>query len=195
MDKKNKPLIIGVSLIVFSVIMLGVIMYLRGNKVSELKTSSDVKSMVKSIYKDLGDTLPSLEFQDINSSTEAWKRYTGLSDSSNVDFIVISEPMMNAQAYSLVVLKVKDKSKIESTKQEMYDNINMAKWICVSAEKMYITNNDDIIFMVMGLDDWATPVYNGFKKYVNNNIGKELVKTNSGDIDLPNEMPDAKPVM
>ena len=195
MDKKNKPLIIGVSLIVFSVIMLGVIMYLRGNKVSELKTSSDVKSMVKSIYNDLGDTLPSLEFQDINSSTEAWKRYTGLSDSSNVDFIVISEPMMNAQAYSLVVLKVKDKSKIESMKQEMYDNINMAKWICVSAEKMYITNNDDVIFMVMGLDDWATPVYNEFKKYVNNNIGKELVKTNSGDIDLPDEMPDAKPVM
>lgn len=195
MDKKNKPLVIGVALIVLSVVILGVIMYLRGSNSSELKTSSDVKKMINSIYRELGDTLPTLGYQNINSSTEAWKSYTGLSDSSNVDFIVISEPMMNAQAYSLVVLKVKDKSNIESMKQEMYDNIDMAKWICVSAEKMYITNNDDVIFMVMGLDDWASPVYNSFKKYVNNNIGKELVKTNRGNIDLPLEMPDAKPVM
>ena len=95
---------------------------------------------------------------------------------------------MNAQAYSLVVLKVKDTSKIESMKQEMYDNINMAKWICVSAEKLYITNSNDIIFMVMASDDWANPVYNSFKKYVNNNIGKELTKTESGSTDLPDEI-------
>ncbi len=191
MNSKNKPLIIGVGLILLAVIMLVVIMFVRGNNknnVSEFKTADDVKKMVKSIYSELGDTLPSLEFQDINDSTEAWKRYTGLSDSSNVDFIVISEPLMNAQAYSLVVLKVKDTSKIESMKQEMYDNINMAKWICVSAEKLYITNSNDIIFMVMASDDWATPVYNSFKKYVNNNIGKELTKTESGSIDLPDEI-------
>lgn len=191
MDSKNKPLIIGVGLILLAVIMLVVIMFVRGNNknnVSEFKTADDVKKMVKSIYSELGDALPSLEFQDINDSTEAWKRYTGLSDSSNVDFIVISEPLMNAQAYSLVVLKVKDTSKIESMKQEMYDNINMAKWICVSAEKLYITNSNDIIFMVMASDDWATPVYNSFKKYVNNSIGKELTKTESGSIDLPDEI-------
>ena len=60
----------------------------------------------------------------------------------------------------------------------------MAKWLCVSAEKLYITNSDDIIFMVMARDNWATPVYNGFKKYVNNNIGKELTKTEGGNLDF-----------
>lgn len=198
MDSKNKPLIIGVSLIALAVVMLVVIMYVRGrdnqNNTSKFKTAADVKTMIKSIYNDLGDTLPALEFQGINDSTEAWKYYTGLSDSSNVDYIVISEPLMNAQAYSLVVLKVKDTSKIESMKQEMYDNIDMAKWICVSADKMYITNSDDIIFMVMASDDWATPVYNGFKKYVNNNIGKELTKTENGSTNLPGEMTDVEPV-
>lgn len=198
MDSKNKPLIIGVSLIALAVVMLVVIMYVRGrdnqNNTSKFKTARDVKTMIKSIYNDLGDTLPALEFQGINDSTEAWKYYTGLSDSSNVDYIVISEPLMNAQAYSLVVLKVKDTSKIESMKQEMYDNIDMAKWICVSADKMYITNSNDIIFMVMASEDWATPVYNSFKKYVNNNIGKELTKTENGSTNLPGEMTDAEPV-
>lgn len=198
MDNKNKPLIIGVSLIALAVVILAVIMLVRGRgnetSTSKFGTVDDVKTMVKSIYKDLGDILPALEFQKINNSTESLNYFTGLSDSSNVKFAVVSEPLMNAQAYSLVVLKVKDTSKIESMKQEMYDNINMAKWICVSAEKLYITNSDDIIFMVMASDDWATPVYNGFKKYVNNNIGKELTKTDSGDINLPGEMSDDKPI-
>lgn len=195
MENKNKPLMIGIGLIVLVVAMIGMIMFTRSREAeiaSKFKTVADVKKMVNTIYIELGDALPLLEFQEINRSTESWKSFTGLSDSSNVEFAVVSEPLMNAQAYSLVVLKVKDTSKIEDMKQEMYDNINMAKWICVSAEKLYITNSGDIIFMVMASDEWATPVYEKFKKYVNNNIGKELTKTDSGSTDLPGEMPDAK---
>ncbi len=187
MNNKNKPLIIGVSLVVLVIILIVVIMFIFGKSKesdSKFKSSDDLKNMINSIYKDLGDTLPALDFQNIDSSTESLKYYTGLSDGNNVDFFVVSEPLMNAQAYSLVVIKVKDTSKIETMKQEMYNNINMAKWLCVSAEKLYITNSDDIIFMVMARDNWATPVYNGFKKYVNNNIGKELTKTEGGNLDF-----------
>ncbi len=187
MNKKNKPFIIGVSLIVLVIALFVIIMFIVGKSkesVSKFKTSDDLKNMINTIYNDLGDTLPALDFQNIDSSTESLKYYTGLSDGNNVDFFVVSEPLMNAQAYSLVVLKVKDTSKIETMKQEMYNNINMAKWLCVSAEKLYITNSDDIIFMVMASDNWATPVYNGFKKYVNNNIGKELTKTEGGNLDF-----------
>ena len=187
MNNKNKPFIIRVSLIVLVIALFVIIMFVVGKSkesVSKFKTSDDLKNMINTIYNELGDTLPALDFQNIDSSTESFKYYTGLSDSTNVEFFVVSEPLMNAQAYSLVVLKVKDTSKIETMKQEMYNNINMAKWLCVSAEKLYITNSDDIIFMVMASDNWATPVYNGFKKYVNNNIGKELTKTEGGNLDF-----------
>ena len=188
MNNKNKPFIIGVSLIVLVIALFVIIMFVVGKSkesVSKFKTSDDLKNMINTIYNELGDTLPALDFQNIDSSTESFKYYTGLSDSTNVEFFVVSEPLMNAQAYSLVVLKVKDTSKIETMKQEMYNNINMAKWLCVSAEKLYITNSDDIIFMVMASDNWATPVYNGFKKYVNNDIGKVLEKNSSEKIDFP----------
>ena len=187
MNNKNKPFIIGVSLIVLVIALFVIIMFVVGKSkesVSKFKTSDDLKNMINTIYNELGDTLPALDFQNIDSSTESFKYYTGLSDTTNVEFFVVSEPLMNAQAYSLVVLKVKDTSKIETMKQEMYNNINMAKWLCVSAEKLYITNSDDIIFMVMASDNWVTPVYNGFKKYVNNNIGKELTKTEGGNLDF-----------
>ena len=56
----------------------------------------------------------------------------------------------------------------------MLDNIDMRRWICVSAEQLYITNSGNVIFSVMAEKDIAKAVYNDFKKYVNNNIGKEL---------------------
>lgn len=191
MNDKNKPIIIGTILLIACVIILVVIMSIKGNSntdTNSFKSSGDVKRMVKSIYNELGDKLPELAFQNVDTSLDSLKSYTGLSDNSNIDFIVVSEPEMNAQAYSLVALKVKDASKIESMKQEMYDNIDMAKWICVSAEKLYITNSGDLIFMVMSVDEWATPVYNSFKKYVNNNIGKELTKDEGENIKLPDEL-------
>ncbi len=191
MNDKNKPIIIGTILLIACVIILVVIMSIKGNSntdTNSFKSSGDVKRMVKSIYNELGDKLPELAFQNIDTSLDSLKSYTGLSDNSNIDFMVVSEPEMNAQAYSLVALKVKDASKIESMKQEMYDNIDMAKWICVSAEKLYITNSGDLIFMVMSVDEWATPVYNSFKKYVNNNIGKELTKDEGENIKLPDEL-------
>ena len=60
----------------------------------------------------------------------------------------------------------------------MLDNIDMRRWICVSAEQLYITNSGNVIFSVMADKDIAKAVYNDFKKYVNNNIGKELEKSN-----------------
>lgn len=191
MNDKNKPIIIGTILLIACVIILVVIMSIKGNSntdTNSFKSSGDVKKMVKSIYNELGDKLPELAFQNVDTSLDSLKSYTGLSDNSNIDFMVVSEPEMNAQAYSLVALKVKDASKIENMKQEMYDNIDMAKWICVSAEKLYITNSGDLIFMVMSVDEWATPVYNSFKKYVNNNIGKELTKDEGENIKLPDEL-------
>lgn len=191
MNDKNKPIIIGTILLIACVIILVVIMSIKGNSntdTNSFKSSGDVKKMVKSIYNELGDKLPELVFQNVDTSLDSLKSYTGLSDNSNIDFMVVSEPEMNAQAYSLVALKVKDASKIESMKQEMYDNIDMAKWICVSAEKLYITNSGDLIFMVMSVDEWATPVYNSFKKYVNNNIGKELTKDEGENIKHPDEL-------
>ena len=85
---------------------------------------------------------------------------------------------MSSQAFSAVALKVKDGASIDSIKQEILNNVNTSKWICVTAEKLYITNNGNVIFFIMSDNDWAKTVYDNFKKYVDNDIGKELEKTN-----------------
>ena len=177
---KDKKLIIGgIALIVLGVIVI--VLYLNAhNNNSDLKftTTQDVKTMINKVYKDAKVELPDLETNEIDiADSYQLSSFTGLENNNNIDFVVVSEPLMNAQAYSAVVVKVKDGADIESMKKEMLENLNMGKWICVSADKLYITSRGNVIFMVMASEEWAKPVYEEFKKYVNNNVDKELERT------------------
>lgn len=147
--------------------------------------------MINSINKDNKNVLPELETMKIDvKNIDEVTSYTGLTSNDNIESIVVSVPMMTAQAYSVAVVKVKDNADVEKIKQEMLDNIDMRRWICVSAEQLYITNSGNVIFSVMTDKDIAKAVYDDFKKYVNNNIGKELEKSNDEEnIELPPEMP------
>lgn len=174
---KKKSILIG-GIVVAVLVVIGLIIAFGNKKVDgTIKNVISIKKMFNTVYK--GVDLPAVETEEVEVNADNVKAYTGLSSNANIEKLVVSEPLMNAQAYSLVVLKAKDGADIEKMKLEMKENIDMDKWICVSASNLYITNNGNLIFMVMSSDDWAKPVYDNFKKYVNNNIGKELEKTNN----------------
>ena len=187
---KKKQNILVIALILLAVITFGVIILVSGKEnTSSLETTKDIIKMINSINKDNKNVLPELETMKIDvKNIDEVTSYTGLTSNDNIESIVVS--MMTAQAYSVAVVKVKDNADVEKIKQEMLDNIDMRRWICVSAEQLYITNSGNVIFSVMTDKDIAKAVYDDFKKYVNNNIGKELEKSNDEEnIELPPEMP------
>ena len=191
MKKQTIAIILVIAVLVIAIIGIVVATSNKSNNSeAKIETVDQMKSMMKTINSNLKEQLPQLETDEIDiSDGELVKVYTGLQSNENVEKLVVSEPLMNAQAYSAAVLKVKPGADIEKMKQEIIDNINMRKWICVSAEKLYVTNSDNIIFLVMSDEEWAKPVYEEFKKYVDNKIGKELEKSEEGeDIELPPEM-------
>ena len=192
---KKKQNILVIALILLAVITFGVIILVSGKEnTSSLETTKDIIKMINSINKDNKNVLPELETMKIDvKNIDEVTSYTGLTSNDNIESIVVSVPMMTAQAYSVAVVKVKDTANVEKIKQEMFDNIDMRRWICVSAEQLYITNSGNVIFSVMTDKDIAKAVYDDFKKYVNNNIGKELEKSNDEEnIELPPEMPAAE---
>ena len=165
MKKETKILIVSIVAVLLIAVLALVLL-----------NSSDAKSMLKSITKN--NDLPKTETFDVDvSDINKVTSFTGLKSNDNIEWIAASEPMMSSQAFSAVALKVKDGSNIETIKQEIFDNVNTRKWICVTAEKLYITNNGNVVFFIMADADWAKIVYDNFKNYVNNDIGKELKKT------------------
>lgn len=189
MNKKILPIILLVIVVIAAIIVL-VVTLTGGDKASsKLKTAEDIQKMLNDIYSKEGMDLPELETSiiDVNEQEQV-TAYTGLQSNKDIEQLVISVPFINAQAYHVAVIKAKNGADIEKMKQEIYDNINMRMWVCVSAEKLYITNSGNIIFAIMSSEEWAKPVYDEFKNYVGGKIGKELLKTESLDYDLPEEM-------
>lgn len=187
--KKQNIFIIGLILLAVISFIIFVLVSGSGNKGSA-ETPKNINDIINTINKNNKNVLPELETMKVDiKNIDEVTSYTGLKTNDGIESIVVSEPLITSQAYSVAIVKVKDSADVEKIKQEMLDNIDMRRWICVSAEQLYITNSGNVIFSVMADKDVAKAVYNDFKKYVNNNIGKELEKSNNEEnIELPPEM-------
>lgn len=177
-NKKN--IIIG-CLIGGLVVLAGVIFAITSNKESKtnetLQTAGDIKKMLETIYKNLANELPELTTEEINlKESELVESLTGLKSTDDINTLVVSEPVMGSQALEVAVIKTKEKTDNEAMMQNIKDNVDMSRWICVSAEKLYIVNSGDVIFMVMADSDWAKSIYDEFVKYMDNKVGKTLEK-------------------
>lgn len=75
---------------------------------------------------------------------------------------VASIPMISPNAYQCVLLRV-DEGDVDTVKQQLKDNADLNKWICVSAETMLIESRDDVILFVMGDQDTVYALNSAFQ--------------------------------
>lgn len=77
---------------------------------------------------------------------------------------IVSMPMMSSVAYQCVLLRV-DSDAVDTVKQQINDNADLNKWICVSAETMLVESRGNVIFFVMGESDTAYALNTAFQAY------------------------------
>lgn len=143
----------------------------------ELATAEDMTKFVDGLYEGI-EIYPSITTMELSlEDMDAVTYNTGLTKADDIESIVISEPMVS-QAYSLVLVKVKEGADADSIAKEMSEKINPRKWICVSAEKIYATSSENFAFLVMTNTDLTDSVSNAFKSKVEK-IGKEYIVDNS----------------
>ena len=176
----NKKIVIAVVITILVVAVVGLVFVLNNDKGSAvaMETAQDLEGVINTINANVNSELASLMTNVVDvTDSESVSFFTGLESNENVEAVVVSEPMMTSQAYSFVLVKVSENADVESMKQQMLDNIDTRKWICVTAEKVYVTNHENLICLVMAREELAKPVYNEFKSLVDQKIGKELEKT------------------
>ena len=153
-----------------------------------IETVDDMKNLIATIHEKSNNPLASLETNEIDINDEMMlASFTGLQSNDGLEKVVVAEPMITSQAYSLVLVKTADNADVENIKEEMVNNIDTRKWICVSAEKLYATNYKNLICLVMSSEELAKPEYEAFKEIVGNKIGEELEKSEE-IIELPEDM-------
>ena len=187
MNKNTKTIIIVVCIILVIAVIAGLV-FVNSKKDNsqnegnnnvvgmELNTTEDLQNLITKTYENATIELPMLNTSvvDINDSN-ALKFSTGLDSNEGIEAVVVSEPLMSSQAYSLVLVKVKDGANVEDIKQKMFDNIDTRKWICVEADEVYATDSQNVVALVMANQEWAKPVYDSLKSLLGT-TGKELTK-------------------
>lgn len=164
---------------IIAVIVVAVVMNQKPKTNLEPITSAeDLTQLISKVYEGQdGELLQSLYTQEIElDDTYMVNKTTGLENADNLEFIVASEPMMTSQAYSFVLVKVKDGVDANAVAKEMSEKINPSKWICVTAEKIYATNSGDVVCLIMASEEMGKPIYESFKALAGY-VGEEYEKT------------------
>ena len=105
--------------------------------------------IIEMIYEnhETGLAVQTMDVDLTNADTLSY--YTGLDDAEGVSQAAVSEAMIGAQAYSLVVVRAENPAQTQTIAQAMRDGINQAKWICVEADDLRVVACGDVIMLVM----------------------------------------------
>lgn len=127
-----------------------------------LESADEVSSFMDEVYEGVAeDLLPSaVETNELDiNDADMLEYHTGLTDLTGIEGIYLSESMMSSTAYSAVYIRTNDDGDAEAIRQQLMDNINPAKWVCVSAEKEVSAIFGNDVFFVMGAADTVDAVY------------------------------------
>lgn len=169
-NRKGAIAFVILSIVLVIAIIVGAVYAIYRNQPKTytqiVSSTDDMQNMINTIYEGVEAELPpTLNTQVVDiSNVDILKSYTGLSSNENIDAVVVSEPMIGSQAYSLILVKVKDGQDANAIAKEMSENIDTRKWICVEAEKLYATSQDNLAVLIMASNEWATPVSNRIKE-------------------------------
>ena len=121
----------------------------NGDNEDKVALEGDLSAIIEKIYeKEKIDLNVANNPVDLNDADNL-QYNVGLSDASKIKEAVVSEAMISSQAYSLVLLRVKDAADAESVAKDMLAGINQRKWICVEADDLQVVTYDDAVLLVM----------------------------------------------
>ena len=137
-----------------------------GGKNSD-KLDGSLSDIMSGIYEnaelsdDFREGLANFETLELTEDFE-----TAVLGTDEINYIegIASMPMMSSVAYQCVLLRVEE-DEVETVKQQINDNADLNKWICISAETMLVESRGDVVFFVMGENDIVYALNDAFQQY------------------------------
>ena len=125
---------------------------------TEVTADAELSGMVDQIYEAYPVELMMMTTSAMDLNDESWLTYnTGLTAEQGtlVDAGVLSESMTGSQAYSMVLLRVKDEADAQTIADAVLNNVQMNKWVCTMADKARVVTFGDKVLFVMSNSELA----------------------------------------
>ena len=122
-----------------------------GGELALTDTENKLTALFNACPMQFGTMIMPVDLSDV----DAVKAYTGLDSVDQIIEAAVCEPMISSQAYSLVLVKVKDATEAESVADAMKTGINPAKWVCVEADDLDVVTVGDYVLLAMMSSEFA----------------------------------------
>lgn len=145
MNKKVIGIIIAV-VVVALVVVLGVVFL--GNKPQD-KVEGELTDLMTKLYANIPeDELPMLANTEVTAENVEY--FLGTADVQYTEALA-SEPMMSSIAHSVVLVRVPEDANVEEVKEQIKNNVDPVKWICVSVDpqNVKVENRGDLVVLIM----------------------------------------------
>lgn len=122
-----------------------------------------LEEIIDAIYADSGLELPGTMKSELTK-----ENMTYMLGVDNFEFLegYASEPMMSAQAHSVVLFTVDEKADIETIKKDIKENVDGRKWICVGVEKENILVDHAGQYVILIMDERSEVLMESFHNIV-----------------------------
>ena len=135
------------------VMVMAVSMVACGNKTKTPLTGTMEENVMKVMeiapVEFMGGIMP-VDLADTSEDGKwALSYFTGLQSADSITDVAVYEPMMGSQAFSLVMVRTAEGADPKAVAQEMKDNIDPRKWICVGADEMMVVTYSDVVMLIM----------------------------------------------
>lgn len=118
----------------------------------EKNVEGTLDQIIEKIYSNIPEEdMPMVSSIDVdNEMSDNIEYYIGTKDIEYTD-ILASEPLIGSIAYSVVLVRMQDGADIETAKQEILENVNPRKWVCVEVPKdeIIVKSKGDLIILIM----------------------------------------------
>lgn len=117
----------------------------------------DIDALYEGVDK---DSIPAYEVIELNE--ENFEYFAFIPWCEGIE-AVHADALINALPHSVVLIRKTDDSvDLEAMANEIKENANPAKWVCVEAEKSEVAVNDDELLLVMTSKDLADQMIANF---------------------------------
>lgn len=94
------------------------------------------------------------------------EEYYAIPDVDGV-YAVVNAPMMSSIAYEVVLVEVPEGTDAEAVADQMRENLNPTKWVCVEAEETWVKTSGQYVVSVMTFKDMADQISANYDQLFN----------------------------
>ena len=146
------------SIILLFVFLLSLLAGCQSKAETSKGPEGSLEEILQQLYEEKQPEFPVMTTTVDLTDSNTLKYYTGLDSADQISEAIASEASISAQAYSLVLVRVKDAADAEQVAQAMFDGIDQRKWVCVEADDLRVAAAGDVVMLVMVSSELADTI-------------------------------------